>query len=471
MDSRSLNLTPYVVFRLIPTNRLAYSVVCDPRNHQHLSCMGDDAFDVYFNPQQASGITCTIGRTGHIIIDRIGISNIQCSFQVHLETGEIMLIDQSPSQNCRLGSSNVPFGAAVVDREVNNRFSFGGRGRHRYEFRIEFCINPPIDMIAWKSVWSGIMWSTSSARDGRLGQTGTVRDCLPVRRLSRPANHRERFRDRSIIADEEEMSVSVAVDLCTGQYVAVKTVKYLDYGNRHHLVEEASVELTSFRHNHIIEFLQVEIHDTHFDLVMDLQDGDVDTLSQTSVYQDVRDPLQGGDTIGLPLLHQMLQALDYLTVRNIIHRDVKPKNILFRQAGPSFHYRLADFGIATPVLAATHPSFYNQRGTPLFEAPEVVFWDHSQDQTTKIDIWSLCATLVWAFDLGDFQCYSETPGNCPDMMVVASIGTIARSQGGWFARMAELDPEDRISAGELLDGMFGGQGRVSSPMALRRRRE
>ncbi|KAM0340740.1 hypothetical protein ACHAPU_010331 [Fusarium lateritium] len=471
MNSRNPNLSPYVVFRLIPRSKLAYNVVNDPRNHRHLSFLGDAAFDVFFNPQQAAGITCTIGQTGHIAIDRIGIANIQCSFRIHLDTGEIMLIDHSQSQTCRLGSSNVPFGAAVVD-QVNNRFSFGG-----YAFDIEFCIKPPIDMIVWKSQWSLIACNTDLVRDGRLGHTGTVRDRLPVRRLSRPANHRERFRHRSIIAEDEEMSVSMAVDLRTGQYVAVKTVKHLDDGDRYHLVEEAYEELTNFRHRHIIEFLQVEIHDTHFDIVMDLQDGDVDTLSRASVYQNVQNPLQEGDTIGLSLLHQMLQALDYLTVRNIIHRDVKPKNILFRQVGESFHYRLADFGIATPVLAATNPHFRNQRGTYSFEAPEVMFHEYYHHQTTKIDVWSLCATLIWAFDLCTLdyrylRYYRETPagGNNRPENIVSDVKSIAESFEGGFAKMAELDPRHRFSAGELLDVMFGGQGRVSSPMVLRRRR-
>jgi serine/threonine protein kinase len=47
------------------------------------------------------------------------------------------------------------------------------------------------------------------------------------------------------------------------------------------------------------------------------------------------------ETIARTLFHQMISALSYLHSKNIIHRDIKPQNILFDER---YNIKLADFG-------------------------------------------------------------------------------------------------------------------------------
>ena len=96
------------------------------------------------------------------------------------------------------------------------------------------------------------------------------------------------------------------------------------------------------------------------------------------------------------VLLQMLSALKCLSRHKLIHRDVKPENILYEMdpAG-HHHFRLGDFGLShDPTLART------VAGTEPFMAPEVF---NRGTQTEKVDIWSLFATIVWVRNTDNFR--------------------------------------------------------------------
>jgi ABC-type amino acid transport substrate-binding protein len=89
---------------------------------------------------------------------------------------------------------------------------------------------------------------------------------------------------------------------------------------------------------------------------------------------------------------EVLRGLRAVHAAGVLHRDVKPHNILFRRDGRAV---LMDFGIATFEGAARVTRLHETVGTPQYLAPELAApWPHaSSDAAPAADLWSLGVTL------------------------------------------------------------------------------
>ncbi|MCH1868831.1 serine/threonine-protein kinase [Nocardioides sp. CFH 31398] len=87
------------------------------------------------------------------------------------------------------------------------------------------------------------------------------------------------------------------------------------------------------------------------------------------------------------LLDQTLQALEAVHAAGIVHRDVKPANLLLEPTGRARpHLRLTDFGIAAPVDSPRMTRAGGAIGTPGYMPPEQ---EHGADPDPRQDLYSV----------------------------------------------------------------------------------
>ncbi len=250
-------------------------------------------------------------------------------------------------------------------------------------------------------------------------------------------------------------SVFRALDLNLNREVALKILKKECSANekeRAELEEEARIT-ASINHPHVVKVFSFGDDHGQFYLAMELAEkGSLDDLMGIQQRLAEIQVLQ----IGI----QIAEGLEAALERNLIHRDIKPGNILFSDPHTA---KLVDFGLAIVMGEAAHARG-EIWGTPYYIAPEKL---DNQPEDFRSDIYSLGGTLFHA--LAGRPPYEAAAASAVALKQLmsqpVSIQTFAPDVSGETAyvidRMLAKDPNGRYASyAELIEHLSYARGKL-----------
>lgn len=252
-------------------------------------------------------------------------------------------------------------------------------------------------------------------------------------------------------------TVWLARDSVLGRNVAVKQIGGLpgEPANETQRAMREARSAAALNHPNAVAVYDVVDHDGRPWLVMEYVEGE--TLAQVIAREGHLEPRTVAD-IGSHLASALVRAHE----RRIVHRDIKPGNVLIDRSGRP---KISDFGIARGHGddALTQTGFVT--GTPGYLSPELA---RGEDPDNASDVWALGATLYAAVE--------GRPPYAPRSNPIALLQAIATQPpepmehagplAGAIAAMMDADPArrwDMATAARELGRVASGEATLAMP--------
>ncbi|HEY2735627.1 MAG TPA: serine/threonine-protein kinase, partial [Polyangiales bacterium] len=257
-------------------------------------------------------------------------------------------------------------------------------------------------------------------------------------------------------------SVYRAKDLQTGGQVAIKIWSHAahDEQTRGRFAREARA-LTTLRHPNIVAVQGYGAVDELPYVAMEFLDGE-----PLEACLKEGQPLPTG--LAYDVITQILQALSYAHGLGVVHRDLKPDNVLLLAGAREQRVvKLLDFGLAKflspeddPIQGATLTMHGMVMGTPLYMAPEQAA---GRSVDARVDVYAAGCVLFEMLAgrppfLGEsnaeiFRAHMTAP--VPNLSEIRTDVRVAPGLQEWFERALAKLPEDRFAhAGQMLEALL-----------------
>lgn len=169
----------------------------------------------------------------------------------------------------------------------------------------------------------------------------------------------------------------------TGQLVALKEINLdSEEGTPSTAIREISL-MKELKHENIVTLYDVIHTENKLNLVFEFMDKDLKKYMDAHGNKGSLDPVQIKS-----FTFQLLKGIKFCHDNNVLHRDLKPQNLLINSKG---QLKLGDFGLARAFGIPVN-TFSNEVVTLWYRAPDVLLG--SRTYSTSIDVWSAGCILA-----------------------------------------------------------------------------
>jgi hypothetical protein len=235
-------------------------------------------------------------------------------------------------------------------------------------------------------------------------------------------------------------TVWLARDETSGLEVALKIIA--KEGRAAPRAEREAEAATRLRHPHCLRAYGLESDDKHLYIPYEYVPGS--TLRQAIRADEL------GDEGAVEAAAQILDALAFAHAHGIVHRDVKPSNVLVVD-GDEISVRLFDFGLAQLADAETLTAVGDVPGTLAYISPERL---HGETAGPPADVWAV-GVLLWEALSGHHPFWRASPLETGEV-IKSGAPSIGEARPDLRARVVaavdrslSVDPARRPSAAAL----------------------
>jgi len=274
------------------------------------------------------------------------------------------------------------------------------------------------------------------------------------------------FRVERVLGRGGMATVYYGWDVTLERPVAIKVIdaRYRDNPDYTRRFLNEAQAVAAFRHENILQVHYADEEDGLYYFVMEYVLGpDLDQLLEK--YTLAGELMHPQDVLRIG--RAMASALDYAHARGVIHRDVKPANVMVAEDG---RIALTDFGLAMNIDLGTSGDVF---GSPHYISPEQV--RSSAEAVPESDLYAL-GVMLYEMLTGEVPFDDENPVTLATMHVNETAPPPSRANPSLneavdevFARGLAKSPEDRYRSGrelvETLEEALGEPAEFAGPAA------
>jgi 5'-AMP-activated protein kinase catalytic alpha subunit len=192
------------------------------------------------------------------------------------------------------------------------------------------------------------------------------------------------------------------------------------------------------KHNNVVKLYETFETDRHLLLILEYVGGG-DLLSFVRKRNKLNEPTAKF------IFRQIIEAIQYIHSRSVVHRDIKLDNILIDLSG---NIKICDFGVSRQIKKGE--IIKHQCGTPAYIAPEIL--RNEGYEGFGVDVWS-AGVVLYAMLSGTVPFKANNMNELHELIMCGnfnSIKDISDEAMSLINSMLEVNPSKRLTVEQIL---------------------